>query len=341
MRRAVILAGTGAIGLAAARQLTGAGYDVIVTGRDPTRVPPSLTATGARFVPGDRHDPATLPAVLAAGADLVVDCACYTAAHARSLLTYLGGVTSTVMISSKAVYVDADGRHSNSAVSPHFDAPITEEQPTLRPNGANYDSPEGYGAHKVAAEEVLLASDHPVTVLRPSKVHGSGSRQPREWYFVKRALDHRPAVLLARRGAGADHPSAALNIAALIQRVADRPGRRVLNVADPDCPDGRTIASIVADQMGHTWEEILLDDDAPAGLGHHPWDRVPRVELDTAAAVRLGYTPAGDYATTVRDEIQWLVDVATGAHPGIVLDRWSPGPRDYALEDDYRRRHGE
>lgn len=43
-----------------------------------------------------------------------------------------------------------------------------------------------------------------------------------------------------------DHPSAALNIAALIETVANRPGRRILNAADPDCPDGRTIASIIA-----------------------------------------------------------------------------------------------
>lgn len=337
MRRAVILAGTGAIGWATVRRLCGAGYEVIVTGRDPSRVPPGLTATGAKFLQSDRHDPAAMSAVLASGADLVVDCACYTATHAQALLAYLGDVTSTVMISSKAVYVDRDGRHTNSDVPPRFDAPITEEQPTVRPNGADYNSRDGYGANKVAAEEVLLASAHPVTVLRPSKVHGSWSRQPREWYFVKRVLDRRPAVLLARRGVGADHPSAALNIAALIESVADRPGRRILNVADPDCPDGRMIASIVADHLGHSWREILLDDGAPDGLGRHPWDRVPPIVLDTTAAARLGYTPAGDYATTVRDEIEWLVEVATSSHRESDFGEWGPGPRDYADEDAYRR----
>ena len=340
MKRAVLLAGTGAIGWAATRRLIGAGYDVVVTGRDPTHVPPEFAATGAKFVQGDRHDPATLPAVLAGGADLVVDCGCFTAAHASSLLTYLGDVTATVMISSKAVYVDAEGRHSNSEIPPQFDAPITEGQPTLRPNGLDFNSREGYGANKVAAEEVLLSSSHPVTVLRPSKIHGSWSRQPREWYFVKRALDRRPAVLLAHRGAGADHPTAALNMAALIQVAAEKPGQRILNVADPDCPDGRAIASIVADQLGHSWREVLLDDDAPDGLGRHPWDRLPRVELDTAAAARLGYTPVGDYASTVRDEIKWLVAVAAGAHPRGVIDQTIHDPLDYDLEDDYVREHG-
>ena len=339
MKRAVILAGTGAIGWATTRHLTGAGYDVVVTGRDPAHVPPGLIATGATFVQGDRNDASSLSGVLARGADLVVDCACFSADQARALQGYLGDVTSTVMISSKAVYVDAAGRHSNSDIPPQFDGPITEGQPTLGPNGADFNTRAGYGANKVAAEAVLLASDHPVTVLRPSKIHGSWSRQPREWYFVKRALDGRPAVLLANRGIGADHPSAALNIAALIQVVAEKPGQRILNVADPDCPDGRTIASIVADQLGHSWQEVLLDGDAPAGLGRHPWDRIPKVELDTSAAARLGYTPVGDYATTVRDEIQWLVEVGSGMQPGNVIEWSTPGPLDYALEDDYRRAH--
>ncbi len=340
MKRAVLLAGTGAIGWAATRRLTSVGYDVVVTGRDPAHVPPEFAATGAKFVQGDRHDASSLPTVLACGADLVVDCGCYTAADAEALLTYLGDVTSAVMISSKAVYVDSGGRHANSDVPPRFDAPISEEQPTLRPSNADYHSREGYGANKVAAEEVLLSSSCAVTVLRPSKIHGSWSRQPREWYFVKRALDQRPAVLLAHRGAGADHPTAALNIAALIQVVAEKPGQRILNVADPDCPDGRTIASIVADQLGHSWREILLGDDAPDGLGRHPWDRLPRVELDTTAAARLGYTPVGDYAATVRDEIQWLVEVAAAVHPSSVIDQSSHDPLDYDLEDDYVREHG-
>ncbi|HET9077913.1 MAG TPA: NAD-dependent epimerase/dehydratase family protein [Acidimicrobiales bacterium] len=342
MRRAVVLGGTGAIGWAATRRLTAAGWDVVVTGRDPARAPSGLAATGARFVRADRHDPATLPAVLGGGADLVVDCACYSAAHAAALLPCLGDVTSTVMISSKAVYVDDQGRHSNSEAPPEFDAPITEDHATLRPGPAPYDSREGYGPNKVAAEETLLASGHPVTVLRPSKVHGAWSRQPRSWFFVKRVLDRRPAVLLAHRGAGADHPSAAVNIAALISTVADLPGRRVLNAADPDCPDGRTLAAAIAGHLGHRWQEVLLDDAAPHGLGRHPWDRVPPVALDTAAARRLGYTPVGDFAATVADEIDWLVG-ATGGHPGArppaIEGLATPGPGDYAEEDAWLRLH--
>ena len=203
---------------------------------------------------------------------------------------------------------------------------------------------EGYGANKVAAEQLLLDSGLPVTVLRPSKVHGAGARLAREWVFVKRALDRRPVVLLAHRGEGGDHPSAAVNIAALIEVVAARPGARILNSADPDAPNGLEISRAIAGRLGHTWEEILLEDDAPEGPGRHPWDRRPPVVLDTTAALALGYVPVGDYATTVADVVDWLVESARGGEDAGLLptpdDPTFAPLLDYAAEDAYLVSHG-
>jgi nucleoside-diphosphate-sugar epimerase len=200
MPRALILGGTGAIDRATARRLVDAGWTVELTGRDPAHFPSALSARGVGFTVSDRNDEAQLRAAVGDGADLIVDCACYTAAHARSLIPLLGSVGSTVMISSKAVYADAQGRHSNSESGPIFDGPVSENQPTVAPGEMDYSTRKGYGANKVAAEHVLLDSGRPVTVLRPSKIHGEGSARPREWVFVKRVLDRRPAVFLAHRG---------------------------------------------------------------------------------------------------------------------------------------------
>ena len=126
----------------------------------------------------------------------------------------------------------------------------------------------------MAAENALLDSGHPVTVIRASKVHGEGAARPREWMFVKRVLDRRPAVFLAHAGQGADHTTAAVNTAALVERVAAVPGLRVLNSADPDAPNAGRSRQLVQ-YLGHRWEEVLLDDTAPAGLGDHPWDFGP------------------------------------------------------------------
>jgi nucleoside-diphosphate-sugar epimerase len=333
VRRALILGGTGLVGRATARRLLRSGWEVDLAGRDPRRLPADVAAAGGRFVRAERDDAGQLAAALGDGVDLLVDCICYTPAQARLLLPLLESAGSSVMISSKAVYVDDAGRHSNSDTPPSFGGPIRETQATLAPSEDDYRSREGYGANKVAAEQVLLDSGRPVTVLRPSKIHGEGATRPREWVFVKRVLDRRPAVFLARRGAGVDHPSAAGNIAALVETAAEKPGARILNSADPDSPSGLEIARAIARHLDHKWDEVLLDGEG-GGLGRHPWDKLPPVVLDLGAARELGYVPAGDYATTVAEEVDWLV----AAHRDGTLDidrEFFASLFDYAAEDRY------
>lgn len=336
MKRAVILGGTGVLGLASAVRLVEAGWLVELTGRDETKMPSYLHAAGVRFHSSDRRNEHDLKTVIGDGADLLIDAACYTGADARLLLPHLGSIASTVMLSSKAVYVDASGRHINSEVAPRFEFPISENQPTVAPSAASYNSREGYGANKVAAEQVLLDSCFPVTVVRASKVHGAGAARPREWMFVKRVLDKRHTLVLARGGRGGDHTTAAVNTAALIECVAGNPGSRILNSADPDALTGVEIARAVGKYLGHSWREILLGDGVDPDLGVHPWDFVPPVVLDTRAAESLGYRAVGTYAETIPTEIDWLVE----------SDRNRPNPADeyfapllnYHREDAYLSR---
>jgi nucleoside-diphosphate-sugar epimerase len=336
MRRALIVGGTGLIGRATARRLLSAGWQVDLTGRDPAHLPADIAASGGVFVGAERGDPTQLLAALRDGVDLLVDCICFTAADATRLLPLAHNAGSTVMISSKAVYVDSSGHHSNSKTAPRFEGPIHETQPTMAPGGGDYNSPEGYGANKVAAEQILLGSGAPVTILRPSKIHGEGAQTPREWVFVKRVLDQRPAVFLAHRGAGVDHTTAAANIAALIEVVAAKPGRRILNSADPDAPSALEISRTIARQLDYVWEEVLLDDDADEALGRHPWDAPHPIVLDMTAAAELGYTPVGDYAATVADEVAWLVSAArSGKHLPELDDDYFGPMLDYAAEDCY------
>jgi len=203
----------------------------------------------------------------------------------------------------------------------------------------DFDTREGYGRNKVAAEHALLASGLPVSVLRPSKIHGEAARPPREWTFVKRVLDLRDVVLLAHRGAGVDHPSAAANIAALVETAGLHPGRRILNIADPDAPSGMEIARTVANHLGHEWTEILLDDGADPRLGWHPWDRRTPIVLDTTAALALDYRPVGDYRATVPAMIDWLTSIARltdcAQLPAGLADDFFAGRFDYEREDAF------
>jgi hypothetical protein len=93
-----------------------------------------------------------------------------------------------------------------------------------------------------------------------------------------------------------------------------------------------------ADIADYTWEEVLLDEGA--FLGRHPWDVPHPIVLDMNAAAELGYEPAGDYATTVAEEVEWLVAAARGGEdaellPGLDDEFFAP-MLDYAAEDRHR-----
>lgn len=343
--RAFVIGGSGLVGRAVARRLIAAGWDVDIVGRTAANVPADLAAGDAGFTAADRDDPAALRAAFGAGADLLVDCVCFTGAQAEALVPLAADASSTVLISSKAVYVDCHGRHSNSDDAPDYGGPISERQPTLPPGDMPYASRAGYGPNKVAAEQVLLDTGLPVTVIRPSKIHGDGARPAREWVFVKRVLDRRPAVLLAHAGRGVDHPSAAVNIASLVETAAARPGARILNCADPDAPSGRDIARHIAAHLGHDWTEVLLADDADPALGTHPWDRPHPIVLDITAARELGWSPVGTYAETMPEGVDWLARIAAPSPSGMVLPRaydddGFTAAFDYAREDAFLRAAG-
>lgn len=332
-----MLGGNGQVGAAAALRLAADGWEVTSSGRSADRFPRELLEAGVRFARSDRYAAGDLRELLYPGADAVIDCVGYTAAHARMLLPFRQGIGSLVFISSKAVYIDGQGRHSNSDEPPDFGAPVTEEQPTMAPSDIDHNSREGYGANKVAAENVLLDSGMPVSVLRPSRIHGTGASRPREWVFVKRALDGRRHLLLARAGRGANHPTAAVNLAALAAFCAARPAARILNSADPDAPDGLAISRIIAAHLDCAWTEVPLDETAPGDLGDHPWNTLPPFALNTSAAQRLGFVPIGSYAETVKAEIDWLVQAARSGDPAGVLpspeDRYFRPFFDYPRED--------
>jgi len=334
MAKALILGISGGTGRAIARALLDAGWEVVGTGRCRDRFPEELAAAGAEFIESDRHDPDQLARVLAGGADVVVDCVCYTAEQASWLVAAADDIGSVVLLSSKAVYVDALGRHSGSLPPPDFGGPVDESQAVLAPDtSGDYDSAHGYGPNKVAAELTLLNSALPVSVLRPSRIHGVGMDRPREWFFVRRLLDGRTAVPLAHDGLTANHPTAAVNLAALVAFCAAAPGTQVLNAADPGAPTAADIATAIAAAMGVELNVVRLPTDGSAELGRNPWDTWPSFLLNCAAAERLGFRPVGAYAQTVRDDVRWLRGLDPEQQDRLTADPYFEGRFDYTAED--------
>lgn len=305
-RTAFVLGATGQIGHAAITALLADGWDVTAAsrGRSANAIP-----DGARPVTVDRSDTEALDAAVGEGFDVLVDTVAFTAEHGRQLRGFAGRVGSAVVISTGAVYTDTDGHALGGDPFPAFPVAIPETQPTSDPTLG------GYGPDKVALENELLAagSELPTTLLRAGTIHGRHSAIPREWYFVKRALDRRPVRILAHGGNTVFHPIAAVNLAELIRLAAHRPGSRVLNAGDPNPPTASEIGAAIGEVMGHRPEEILIDGPPVGNVGDSPWTMKGSFVMEMGHAAReLSYEPVTDYASSLVDTVAWLTEATEG-----------------------------
>ena len=335
-QHAFIIGGTGQIGLAAAEELTRAGWNVTVSHRGHRPPPTDSKESGIKSVTLDRNKPLDLTKAIRAGADLVVDTIAYGPKHADQLLELQKDVGAFVVISSASVYCDTRGRTLAGAEKSGFpDVPhaMNENQITVSPGN------ETYSSRKVALELILLnESTKPVTVLRPCAVHGIGSQHPREWWFVKRMLDGRELIPLAYRGESRFSTTSVANIAALIQLVSRSPGTRILNVADFNSPSVAEIGSAISANLDYKGKFVLVNDSSyPTTIGGTPWSVPAPFTLDNSAAIALGYEPL-TYADSVQRTCDWLVQTSTSGDWQKRFPVLAGYPEDlfgYAAEDKY------
>ena len=266
--------------------------------------------------------------------DLLVDVVPFEDAHAEQLLAR--DVGAVIAISSASVYADEQGRTldeaENADAFPEFPVPIPESHPTVAPADATYST------KKVALERVLLENDRtPATVIRPCAIYGRGDRMAREWHFVKRALDRRPYVLLANRGVGHFHTTAAENIGELARLVAASPRTDVFNCGDPDPPHVLDIGQTIAGVAGHERAEILLPDFGE--VGSTPWSVPKPLIVDmTKAEQDLGYRPATTWGEAIPAQVDWLIEATSGRDWREVITRGAQYLSfDYEAEDELVR----
>lgn len=301
MPRAFVLGGAGQVGRAVASTLARAGWEVTAASRRGTPV------DGASSIAADRDAPGGLSGALEDGADLLVDCVCYDERQAEQLLAVADRVGRLTVLSSVSVYADERGRSLDEATGPHdfpiFPVPITEDQPTVPPG------PQTYSTRKVAMERRLLRQDAvPVTVLRPGAIHGPHSVHAREWYFVKRALDRRPAVLLAYGGGSQFHPTGVTNLGVAVLCSSQHAGQDVFNLVDPDCPTVSDIGRAIGEQLDYAPVEVLMPGPPHGTVGNSPWTASHPLVVSTAHAESvLGYSPSRTYSEQLRDDVAWLL----------------------------------
>ena len=297
MPRAVIVGGTGQIGLATARRLVGEAWDVTIASRRATTLP-----EGCHHVEVDARDVDRLRAVVGSDTDVILSCVAFDATDAECLAEAGKSAGRIVAISSASVYRDHEGRTLDEAADcgfPVFAGPLTEESPTVAPG------PETYSTRKAAMEQTLLGlAGCPVTILRPCAIHGPESRHAREWWFVKRLLDGRTAIPLAYSGRSQFQTTSVAAIANAVLQAADGQLPPIANVSDADSPTVAEIGHAIMNILGRRAELIGLPEAPvyPPVLGATPWSiPSPMVVAGTAG-------PTATYEQSVAPAIRWLVE---------------------------------
>lgn len=301
MPRAVLIGGTGMIGRAAARALATDGWEVVAVSRS-GGLPEGLAELGVRSVVADRADDAQLRAALGSGADVVYDSVAMSREHGEQLNGLEGLVGSLVVISTASVYADEEGRafDGEGGDPPRLPVPILETQRTAEPGDATYST------RKAELEQTLLQGPLPSTLIRACAVYGPGANNPRELFFVKRAVDGRRRVALAWKGESRFHTVSVANLAELIRLAAARPGDRILNGGDPDPPSTLEICHAIGNALDFEFEPVLL----PADEFNNPWgvpSSSPLIVSMEAAERELGYRPLTAYPEAVPETCAWLV----------------------------------
>ncbi len=296
MAKAVIVGGTGQIGLALARDLVRDGWSVTIASRSASDIPP-----GCRHATADARDVAALRAGIGEECDLLVSCVAFDAADAAALADAGRDARHIVAISSISVYRDADGRTLDEAARcgfPDFVNPLTEDSPTIAPGDTSYST------RKIAMERALFdQAACPVTILRPGAIHGPDSKGAREWWFVKRLLDRRATIPLAYGGRSRFQTTSVAAIVDAVRRAAAGDLAAIANVSDADCPSVAEIGQTIMEIMGMKAELIGLADSIsyPPALGRNPWS-LPRPMICSALA-----TAPTTYRQSVGPAIDWLI----------------------------------
>lgn len=327
MRKALVFGASGQMARALVPMLAEQGWQVDAVTRAGRSLPPEL-AGHARLVDFAGSRAATIRA--GGGYDAVFDPMALSAADGQDLLEARADVGQFCVISTASVYADAQGRSLESAGStgfPEFPREISETQPTVAPGS-------GYSSGKVALERVMAESA--TTILRPGAIYGIGARHPREWWFVKRALDRRKRVPLVDAGQNIFHTSSAIGIASLASFCLNNLHHGIFNAADPQALSVAQIAQAIARVMGHRFALTPVDDlpEAFAHVGFTPWSVEFPLRLSLTKARALGWDGGPEYEAVLPGYCAWLAQHATTWQDDFpAFEAYGHDVFDYAAED--------
>ena len=342
--RILIIGGTRFIGLAATRLLSEQGHELALfhRGQSEPDLPSSIqhihsksTLLPVHFTSED------IEAFRRFSPDVVLHVIMYGEQDAgEAVAAFKGMARRLIAISSQDVY-RAFGRINNTESGPPDPLPLTEDS-ALRENRYPYradpprspDDPQHWRDlyDKIPAEQIVMSEPElPGTILRLPAVYGPGDFQHRHYSWLKRMLDHRPAILFDEAEAKwrwaygyIDNIAAAIALATTDERAAGR----IYNVNEEVVLSLEQRARLVGELMSWQGRFVLAPRGSlPAGL---IWGvNVEQDIVTDSSRIRqeLGYREIVPLDEAMRRTVAW-----ESTHPPTEID---PKEFDYAAEDAF------
>jgi len=298
--RLLVLGGTQFLSRAIAAEAVARGHDVTCAARGVSGAVP----TSARHVPLDRSAPDW--SGLEGEWDALVDVA-RTPSWVSGALDHLADrVTHWTFISSISAYADQSTPGGTPETLPLLD-PITED--------VEQDTPETYGAQKVACEQDVLARAPQPLVVRPGLIIGPGDPSGRFTYWAERLAEG--GEVLAPESP--DRDTQAIDVRDLAAWVVTCAEQRRTGVYDATGPAVRLgdlvdeVVEAVGGQATPIWApaDFLLEREVAYWAGPRslplwlPEDARGMTTHDVTATLAAGLTlrPVGQ---TARDTLEWV-----------------------------------
>ncbi len=190
---------------------------------------------------------------------------------------------------------------------------------------------------RIIDTEAAVFTAHPdATHFRFPYLYGPRQLVPREWSYVKRALDRRPTLIVADGGRTLETAAYVENAAHAVLLAVDQldvSAGRVYNVGDDEQFTRVQIARIVADELGHDVELVNLPAEVarPAFPVLQHYSTQHRVVDTGRLRAELGYRDAVPPHEALRRTVRWQVLHLPAQHRR--LQRVLQDPFDYDAED--------
>lgn len=334
----LIIGGTRRCGPYLVEELVGNGHSVTCYHRGQHNI---SFSDRARHIYGDRRDYAAFKKQMAEiEADVVIDMIAGDDKDVQAVVeAFSGRIQRYICISSYEVYeaFEAAWSHTESFQP----APIPEDAPK-RKQLHLYGEERRYDKLLVEKEamEAHERGDFPVAILRWPALYGPRDTTPREWYYVKQALDGRKQIALPNGGQSLFPRGYFQNMAhtAALAVENEAASGQIYNAADEEALSLRQIVGLIGEIMGHDWEivpvprELLPSVTQSQGLPHScdPYDIEPHLLLDlTKLKSELDYHDLVPIREALENTVRWLCD-----HPP--QEAWLA--IDYQAQDEATRR---